>query len=189
MDKSFWNEVAKYGLLLGIVMGASKIFEQSLVLSGNTSYLGWVMLEWLLFAVLFFAILYKATKKRAATVDPALGFTYIQGVNYMILISVFAAVPVACLYYVYVNSIVGYDNYVDGLIAVVVNLVETQPLDAASADLIEMSIDQMRSQPQPSIFATLFSTIFQYAFAGMFVGLILSGFISRKPEIFKKDNE
>ncbi|MFR9504118.1 MAG: DUF4199 domain-containing protein [Rikenellaceae bacterium] len=190
MDRrSFWNEVSKYGVLLGISMGASKVFEQSLILGAGIGYAGWILLEWVLFAALFFAILYKATKKRALSLDPALGFSFIQALNYMILISILAAIPVACINYVYINSIVGYGNYVDSLIAVVVNAAESQPLDSSSADMIEMVIDQLRAQPQSTIFSMLFGTIVQYAFAGLFAGLILAGFVSRKPEIFKQQDE
>ncbi len=188
-NKSFWNEVSKQGLLLGIVMGASKIFEQSIVIYGGIEYSVWVVLEWLLFATLFFMLLYKATQKRAASVDPMLGFSFIHGVNYMILISAFAAIVVACVYYVYINSIVGYDNYIDSLIAVVVTAAESQPIDSSTANMIETLVDQMRTQVQPSIFEVLFNTIFQYAFAALFAGLILAGFISRKPQIYDMENE
>ncbi|MFI3280479.1 MAG: DUF4199 domain-containing protein [Rikenellaceae bacterium] len=188
-DKSFWNEAAKYGLMLGVVMGASKIFEQSLVINGALEYAGWMLLEWFLFATLFFAILYRATKRRADSMDPALGYSFGQGVNYMMLLSILAAIPVSCLYYVYINSIVGYDNYIEGLISVMVAAAESRPIDATSANMVELLIDQVRSQPQVSIFSTLFSTVIQYAFAGLLAGLILAGFISRKPEIFEKKDE
>ncbi len=190
MDKkTFWNEVSKQGLLLGIVMGASKILEQSMVITGSWGYGAWILLEWLLFATLFFAILYRATKRRAATMDSALGFSFAQGVNYMMLISVFSAVVVACLYYVYINSIVGYDNYIEALISVVVGLFDGRQIDAATSEMAELLIEQLRTQPQPSIFSTLFSTIFQYAFAGLFAGLCLAGFTKRNPEIFEKRDE
>ncbi len=188
-NKSFWNEVSKQGLLLGIVMSASKIFEQSIVIYGGIEYSIWVVLEWLLFAALFFVMLYKATQKRAASVDPMLGFSFIQGINYMVLISAFAAVVVACVYYVYINSIVGYDNYIDSLITIVVNAAESQPIDSSTANMIETLVDQMRTQTQPSIFAVLFNTVFQYAFAALLAGLILAGFISRKPQIYNTANE
>ncbi len=187
--KSFWNQVAKYGVLLGVTMGASKIFEQAVIINSGFTYVGWIALEWLLFAVLFFVILHKATKERAAQMDPALGFSFGLGLNYMILISIFAAVPVACIYYVYINSILGYDNYVDGLISMITTAAESQPLDSQSVGAIEMLIEQMRTQVKPSIFSVLFSTIFQYILAGGIAGLALAGFTSRKAEIFEKKDE
>lgn len=187
--KQFWNEAAKYGTLLGVVMAGSKILEQSMACSGNLSYISFIAIEWLVFAVLFCAILYRATKSRAAKNDPALGFSFFQGVNYMMLISIFAAVPVACAYYVYINSIIGYDNYIEGLISVLIQSAELQPMDAASADLIETLIDQMRSMPQGSIFSTLLNSVVQYTFAGLFAGLILAGFTRRQPVIFDKKDE
>lgn len=188
-SRSFWNEVCKQGVLLGIVMGGSKILEQSLLINGSLSSSGWIVLEWILFAVLFFAILYRATKRRAALMDPVLGYSFTQGVNYMMLISILAAVPVACIYYVYINSIVGYDNYIDSIVATLISAVETLPVDNQTSDTIDMLIEQLRAQSQPSIFTTLFDTIVQYAFVGLFAGLILSGFTKRRPEIFSKSDE
>ncbi len=190
MDKkSFWNEVSKQGVLLGIVMGASKIFEQSLLIGGGFGYSGWVLLEFLLSVVLFFAILYRATKSRAALADPVVGYSFGQGVNYMMLISVFAAAVVSCLYYVFINSIIGYDNYIDAVVALLVSAAESQPIDNATADVVDLLVEQISSQPQASIFSTLISTIFQYAFAGLFAGLCLAGFTKRNPEIFENKNE
>lgn len=180
--KSFWNEVSKYGIMLGVVMGALTIFMQSLVINGGVQHAGSVTLIAILYVVLFFVILRVAAKKRAASIDPELGFSYFQGVNYMILVSMFAAVPAACIYYVYINSIVGYDNYIDGLTSILIEAAKLQPLDDSSATLVEDLIEQVRKQPQVSVFALVFNSIIQYAFGGMFVGLILSGFISRKPQ-------
>ncbi len=61
MDKkNFWNDVAKYGALLGILMGASKVLEQSMLLTGNVTYIALMGLEWILFAVIFCLILIRA---------------------------------------------------------------------------------------------------------------------------------
>ncbi|MFI3285428.1 MAG: DUF4199 domain-containing protein [Rikenellaceae bacterium] len=188
-NKSFWNEVSKQSILLGVVMGASKMFEQSLLISGGVNYGGWILLEWLLFAFLFCSILYRATKRRAALTDSTLGYSFGHGVSYMMLISMLAAIPVTCIYYVYVNSLIGYDNYIEGLVNAIISVVQAQPLDNATSDVIDLLIEQMRSQPQASILSVLFNTIFQYAFAGLFVGLCIAGFTKRKPEIFEQGNE
>ncbi len=179
-NKTFWNDVAKYGLLLGIAMGASKIFEQALFINGGISYVGWVVLEWILFAIFFMVFLYKITLRQANASDPAVGYSFFKSSNYMVLVSIFAAVPVTCIYYIYVNSILGYDNYVDGLITVLVNTVETYPVDSDTAASVDLVINQLRSQAQPSIFEVLFNTICQYTFAGLLAGLVMSGFIAKR---------
>ncbi len=190
-NKSFWNEVAKYGLLLGLAMGGSKLIEQSLGMNvgSNLNYAYLIIVEWLLFAALYLAVLFKATKRRAALADPKLGFTFAQSVSYMTLISLFVAVPVACIFYIYINSIIGYDTYIEGIIATITATAELQPLNQSEATLIEQLIEQLRSQAQPSIFEVLFSTITQYVFAGLFAGMILGGFTQRKPQIFDNENE
>ncbi len=189
MEKSnlFWNEAAKYGALIGITMSASKVLENSMIIYGGLDYTLFILLEWLLMAALYCAILYKATQKRAAIAAPERGYSYFQGVNYMMLISAFAAVIVSCVYYVYINSFVGYHNYMIALSDVLQSAASLQPIDAATAQTIDMLIEQMHSQPQASIFSLLFSTIVQYAFAGVVVGMLLSGFISRRPQM--SDNE
>ncbi len=187
--KNFWNDVAKYGALLGILMGASKVLEQSMLLTGNVTYICLVGIEWLLFAVIFCLILIRAAKNEAAKMDAKIGFSYGQGISYMILTSIFAAVPVTLIYYIYINSIVGYDAYVTQLIDSVTNLVATQPIDSASASILDSTFEAMRTQPQPSIFNVLFGNILNYAFAGGIVGLIFAGRAKRVPQIFNDVNE
>ncbi len=190
MEKSrFWNDAAKYGVLLGVTMSGKKILQQGLILNGGVENIGWISLQWVLFAVLYFVILFRATKHRASQADPVVGFSFGQGVSYMILVSVLAAVPVSCIYYIYINSIVGYETYVESLISMMITAVEMQPVDSATADTVEMLIDQIRATPQASIFSELFSTIFQHTFTGAFVGLLLAGRTLRRPQIFDKKDE
>lgn len=49
----FWNEVCKYGAIIGLVMSVAFVIEQSLMLSGWFSTMG---LVWILAAV----VLYRA---------------------------------------------------------------------------------------------------------------------------------
>ncbi len=190
MDKkNFWNDVAKYGALLGILMGASKVLEQSMLLTGNVTYIALMGLEWLLFVVIFCLILIRAAKNEALKADAKIGFTYGQGVSYMMLVAIFAAVPVTLIYYVYINSIVGYDNYIAEMIASVTALIDSQPIDSASAAIVESTFETLRTQAQPTIFNVLFGNIFNYAFAGGLVGIIFAGKAKRKPQIFDNVNE
>ncbi len=188
-DKNFWNDVAKYGALLGILMASSKILEQTMILSGNLTYMMLIALEWLLFAVIFCLLLVRATKDRAGKVDPKLGFSYGQGISYMILVSVFAAIPVTLLFYIYLNSIIGYDNYVARTIQSATQLIEPYKnmLDKSNLAQIEENLKAIKEQPKLSIFQMLYGTICSYAFVGGIVGVLFAGLAKRKPQIF--DNE
>ena len=46
----FWNEVCKYGAIIGLVMSVAFVIEQSLMLSGWFSTMG---LVWILAAVVY----------------------------------------------------------------------------------------------------------------------------------------
>ena len=186
-NNNYWNDVAKYGALLGVLMGSSKILEQSMILSGNLTYMMLTMVEWLLFAVIFCLILIKAAKNRASKVAPELGFSYGQGISYMILVSLFAAIPVTFLFYIYQNSIVGYDNYIAKLIQSMTQLIEPYKnmLDNNMLAQYEENVRIIKEQPKLSIFEMLYSTMLSYAFLGGIVGVIFAGLARRKPQIFE----
>ena len=57
----FWNEVCKYGAIIGLVMSVAFVIEQSLMLSGWFSTMG---LVWILAAVVYIALLYRFAKRR-----------------------------------------------------------------------------------------------------------------------------
>ncbi len=107
----------------------------------------------------------------------------------MMLVAIFAALPVTLIYYVYINSIVGYDTYITELIASMTGIMASQPIDSASASILETTFETMRTQSQPSIFNVLFGNIFNYAFVGCLVGVIFAGKAKRKPQIFDSVDE
>lgn len=188
-DKDFWNDVAKYGALLGILMGASRILKMSMYLSGNLTYMLLTILIGLLFAFIFCLILIKAAKARAAKVDPILGFSYGQGVSYMILVSLFAAVPVTLLYYIYEYTIVGFDNSILQQTRVATDIFNSyaQIMTKDQMKDAEQYIKLIKEQPKLSIFEMLYGTMFSYAFIGGIVGVLFAGLAKRKPQIFDKE--
>ena len=57
----FWNEVCKYGAIIGLVMSVAFVIEQSLMLSGWFSTMGLVRV---LAAVVYIVLLYRFAKRR-----------------------------------------------------------------------------------------------------------------------------
>ena len=45
MEKNFWNDVASKGAILGVMMLLSHIFEQMMMMNGNTARMGIVGIE------------------------------------------------------------------------------------------------------------------------------------------------
>lgn len=48
METKFsWNQVARQGAVLGIILAASSIFEWEAALSGKLGWMGLIFLEWI----------------------------------------------------------------------------------------------------------------------------------------------
>lgn len=190
---NFWNDAAKYGALLGIAMSGSKVLEQSLLLKGEASYVGIYTIEWILSILVFGAILHFASKKRSMQYPEEVGYPFGVALSFIIAVSALAAIPVACVYYIYINSFIGYDVYVDMMINSITQMMSQVEIDAQTADLIDATLDttfeQLKNTPQPSIFSSLFGTIANYIFGGALLGLLVANFTKRKPVIFGNNVE
>ena len=57
------------------------------------------------------------------------------------------------------------------------------------ANTYEQLIDQIGSQPEPSLFAIIFASIRNYLLLGGFVGLIIAAVVKREPNIFGDELE
>ncbi len=187
--KKFWDNAAKHGLFLGLVMGGAKVLEQSLILTGDVTYISLTTLVWLLSAVIYVSVLYKATKKQSMLNSKEEGYSFHDGFMYVIVISILTAIPVTCIYYVYINSIVGYDNYIDGIISSLSGVISQSGVTNELADLYDSMFDGFRNTPKPTIMGSLFGSILNYMLSGSIIGLIVAKIASRKPEIFdNKEN-
>ena len=67
----FWNEVCKYGAIIGLVMSVAFVIEQSLMLSGWLSPPG---PAWLSAAFVYIALLYRFAKRRREQYGHEQGF-------------------------------------------------------------------------------------------------------------------
>lgn len=72
----FWNEVCKYGAIIGLVMSVAFVIEQSLMLSGWFSTMG---LVWVLAAVVYIVLLYRFAKRRREQYGQEQGFPFGHG--------------------------------------------------------------------------------------------------------------
>ena len=74
----FWNEVCKYGAIIGLVMSVAFVIEQSLMLSGWFSTMG---LVWVLAAVVYIVLLYRFAKRRREQYGQEQGFPFGHGLG------------------------------------------------------------------------------------------------------------
>ena len=69
------------------------------------------------------------------------------------------------------------------------NILSTVQIPAQMVGTYEQMLEQIGSQPEPSIFATISSAIWNYLFMGVLAGLIIAAKVKREPNIFSNDNE
>lgn len=189
MDKLFFTDIAKKGAILGVLMLLSHILEQALMLNGNVSRMLVAGVEMLVVTVLYIYLMYRFVRSYSKTYSPEEGFSYGRGFIYVVYVSLLAGVIVGFGSYVYVHWIVGYGNYIDGMVNMYSTLIGSAPMPASLSAMYESMFEQLESQPEPSLFATLFSTLWSYVMWGVIIGLIIAGIVKRSPRIFDETNE
>ena len=190
MEKSnFWNDACKGGAIIGLVMAVSNVAEQAMLLRGGVAMFGLVVLEWLALAGVFIWLLVRFTRRRAALYPPEEGFTYGQGLGFIVVMSLLAGVIVGVVSYFYRHVVVGYDAYTERYIGSVQGLLSEVPVPAATLDVYETMFEQMRSTPEPSIFGADGRSAFWYVVAGGLIGLIVAAVVARAPRPFADDSQ
>ena len=189
MEKNFWNDVASKGAILGVMMLLSHIFEQMMMINGNTARMGIVGVEMIVLFVVYIYLLYRFTKAYSLTQSEEVEFTYNKALGYVVSISLFASIIVGLGNYIYTHFIIGYEEYVKGVMNMYANILSTVQIPAQMVGTYEQMLEQIGSQPEPSIFATISSAIWNYLFMGVLAGLIIAAKVKREPNIFSNDNE
>lgn len=185
----YWNDVASKGAVLGALMLASSIFEQSSLLSSSLSLLMIMVLERILAAVVFVWLLYRFAKRAAVRFgDDTLGFSYSQGLMYVWCVSLFAGVIVGLGGYLYLHYGVGYEEYTERLVD---NMHEILYNSGALTSDLRKTYDTMLStlaeRPEPSVLSNVLSSVAGYGFWGVLVGLFVAAGVKREPRLFDND--
>lgn len=191
MNTEYWNDVASKGAVLGIIMLVSHIFKQAAVMHSSSSLVVAAGIESLVAAVLFIYLLYRFAKRASLRFgDEILGFTYSQGLIYIVAVSLFAGVIVGLGGYVYIHYIVGYDNYVEQLVDNIQSMIHSVGnLPSSVMRSYDNMLDAMAESPEPNVMNRVFSSMVNYGIWGLIVGLFIAGFTKRNPEIFNDDED
>ncbi len=189
--KTFWNEAAKCGVIVGLLLSVSFVVENLITVSGKMWLYYLMMLEWIGVVVLHFWLLLRVAQNRSRLYGAAVGFTFGQGYGAVMTVSAFAGVIVGVVQAVYLHLIVGYSNHIERIIAAVTELVSKSgsQMPASMEGLLSQSFQQLRTAPVPSVLQTVWGGLFSALFFGAVFGLIIAAITTRAPRPFDETNE
>lgn len=188
-NNNFWNDAARYGAILGGILGLSNLFETWVTLSGSLTLYTWMMLEWIAVVVLHYYLLHRYTRQRSQLSPQEVGFTFGQGYGFLLAVSGFAGFIVGIIQTVYLHLILGYSNYIDRMVTAITEMVaRSGGIPASMETVFSQSIEQLQTAPTPSIFAGVWGGIFSTVLFGAIFGLIIAKVNSRSPRPFDSEN-
>ena len=191
INKSFWNDVLRDGAILGLVMALSRTFENYLQLQADISIMAsylFLSVEMIVAAVVFVWLLYRFVKRRSLSVDESQGFSFGQGLIYAFTLSVLTGILVGVANTLFV-AVVGYETYVDGLIAsldrtadFISGLDQTGAAVESYEKMADTLVETIESSPQPSVFDNILASLNNYITCGTLSGLIIARIVRREPK-------
>lgn len=184
-QKNFWNDAAKYGAVIGLLLALSMLFETYAVLSGSTALIGLMVPEFIVVVVLHYVLLHRYTKRYGASFPVEEGFPYSKAYSYILLLSAFAGVIVGAVQAVYLHVVIGYAAYMEQYVAAIQNyLSQSGNVSASMEPMLAQLFDTLESAEAPSFLQTVWSSLFSSLLFGAFFGLIIAGVLSRAPKLF-----
>lgn len=189
--KTFWNEAAKWGVIVGVLLSVSFVLENLMTVSGRMGLYYLMMLEWIGVVVLHFWLLLRFVQSRSSLYGAADGFTFGQGYGCVMVVSAFAGVIVGVVQAVYLNLIIGYQNYIDRTIEAMTDLISKSgsQMPASFEGMLAQSFQQMRTAPVPSVLESVWSGLFSSLLFGAVFGLVIAAIVARAPRPFDETNE
>lgn len=191
METKFsWNQVARQGAVLGIILAASSIFEWEAALSGKLGLMGLMCLEWIAVVVLHYYLLNRYTKQYGAAFSAEEGFPFWRAYGYLLNVSLFAGVVVGAVQALYLHAIVGYSNYMARYVEMMKGLIAQMSSGGQQmAAILRQTMEQMQQAEAPSIISTAFSGMWSVVLFGVVFGLIIAGVLARSPKMFASKDE
>ncbi len=189
VKSNFWNDACKYGAIIGLVMSAAYIIEQSLMLSGRLTLMMTMGLVWILASVGYIVMLYYFTKRRRGTVAPEEGFPFTQGFRFLISMVLLAALIKGLVEFLYRSVLIGYSEYMERYMNAIGGMLQGGNTPASMESFYAQTFEQMQNMPEPSILSTVWSAILGNLIVGGILSLILAAVLARAPRPFDSQPE
>lgn len=186
-NKTFWNDLAKQGAVLGAVLAVSMLFESYASLSGKAGLMMLLVFEWILVVVAHYLLLHRYTKQYREEFSLEEGFPFGKGYGYVMLLSLFAGVIVGVVQVVYLHMIIGYETYVEQLMTSIQSYLAGVGTPSSMESMLAETFSAMRNTPTPSVLQTAWNSIFNSLLFGAVFGLIISGVLARAPKPFAEN--
>lgn len=184
MKQNFWNEAARYGAVVGAVVGLSSLAEYAMILHCSVGTMLLYLVEWLAVVVLHYYLLHRFTRTWSRNFSSEEGFPFSRAYGFVLTVSLLAGVILGAINAVFFAAY-GYDAYVTEMLAALETLL--QSAGAAIPSTYAQLFDQLKESAAPSVLATLFAGVKSSLFFGIVYGLIIAGVLSRPARPF--DNE
>ncbi|WP_302374984.1 DUF4199 domain-containing protein [Alistipes timonensis] len=186
MEKNnFWNEAAKCGAVIGVILAVSNMLENSVFSTEGMGFIYLMVLEFFAVAALHYYLLHRYTRRRSQLYTADEGFTFGQGYGFLLAVSGFAGIIVGVVQAVYLHLIVGYSAYIDRYVAWMTGLFAQMGSASSSVEgILSQAITELQNTPAPSILKTLWGGVWSSLLFGAIFGLIIAGVIARAPKPF-----
>lgn len=168
-------EALKAGTVVGLVSVAFSIAVQAL--SGAQPESSWIQVLNFVSVVVTILLVYGFTRRFAAMHTAEVGFSYGQGIKFILALMLF----VGALSGIY-NAVMANFFIKDELLASV-DIIMAQMQDTIPADQFEATYDTMRGAVINPLILTV-SNIISHLFTGLLFAVVVAGITCRQPDIF-----
>lgn len=186
--RQFIEDILRAGAMLGLLMALSHIFEHYVLIYSDMELSTASMVyffEWLASAGLYVWLMWRSARRTSLAIDSRVGFSFGLAWSYVVIVAMLVGIIVGVANTLFVSAM-GYDMYVDGMIARFDQMHEMMLAtgDATTTDelFVEMREAVQRAE-RPSIFNNIFASLNSFIFSGGIIGLVIASFVRRKPEI------
>lgn len=173
--KVFWIEALKAGTIIGLVSVAFSIAVQAI--SGPQPESNWISILNFVSVVVSILLVYGYTRRFASMHTAEEGFSYGQGIKFILATMLF----VGALSGIY--SAVMANFFIKDELLESVDLLMAQMQDTVPADQFEATYDSMRGMVTNPLVLTI-SSIVSNLFTGLLFSVVVAGITRRQPDIF-----
>ena len=187
------NDLLTKGAILGGVMLLANVAEVALA---SRATLGLVMLSGLIAVVSWVAfcyLSYRFTKNYDQVMidsyEGLISFTYVNGVAYVVTVSMLAGVISSLGSYIFLHHIIGYETYINAYIKLINDMLSQAHLPESMVGVYDEMVRNLKSQPVPTLLTSIYSGVMIYSIFGLVAGLIIAIFTRRKSVLIDNNSD